>query len=127
MKYFNKDGFLFKESKQGRKQFASYPNSKVPPICGVYGLYDSLFDKWYIGSSKDVTQRVQGHISKINRKDKTSRKTYRFQEFHLLHENDYWITPHLLEICNVADLKIRECFYIDKFDSINKGHNKNYP
>lgn len=91
-------------------------------LCGIYKIENLVNKKVYIGSSKDILSRIRLHRSQLNNNIHGST--------HLQHSfNKYGIKNFIfviLEICENDILLIREKFYIDKYNALdrNYGYNK---
>jgi hypothetical protein len=99
----------------------------VPPKykgAGIYGIYNGTKDKWYIGSSVSVNQRIYGHIGYLKR-GKAVQKLQTdydngddFTVFVLAEVSEYKTYGELLNI---------ERAYIEKYNSIKDGYNTEIP
>jgi hypothetical protein len=114
-------------------------NKRDLRICGIYGLHCIATDKWYIGGSLDVVERVKehrrdhrGHIRYHVRRMALGRAHMQtsFQKRYPL-SYDIWyhgwdsIKAYLLErVDDPANLSAREQYWIDRCDSKVNGYNK---
>jgi group I intron endonuclease len=90
-------------------------------VCGIYEILNIINNKKYIGQSTDIYARWEAHKNQLRRRchfndrlqnawDKYGGDAFRF---------------HILEICPTDSLDEKECFYIDKYETIDchKGYN----
>lgn len=99
-------------------QWFSYPSSKTKPLIGVYYIYDKLHNKYYIGSSINIIDRVSQHKTKF-KSNHTSSLMYQSA---LCHGSNF-IKFGILELCDKEDLSELERYYITLADSVNNGWN----
>lgn len=103
---------------------------KIPQLEVVYGLYNLKTNKWYVGSTFDMHDRITRHKSMLIHNTHHSQKLQR--SF-----NKYGIESFqifILQICNgfsVEDLTKTEKSYISLLNSVKNGYNmieecKNY-
>lgn len=114
------NGTLMKRNENGRYTFMAIPSSKLS-YCGIYGIYDKTYDKWYIGSSVDIVTRIEGHKAKFRKlsKEPTDKLMY---FLHPCHQNN--IEYHILEYCTPEELAELERYYIRTYNSIEpNGYN----
>jgi group I intron endonuclease len=94
--------------------------SEEEKLCGIYALRHKQKAKVYIGKSIDIRKRINSHVYALERKEHTNKDLQKdwdecgIEGFEL----------KILEKCSMFDLQEKEQFYIDKFDSINKGYNQ---
>jgi hypothetical protein len=84
-------------------------------IIGIYKL-TSPSGKCYIGQSRDIIGRFRGHKSDTKRKHQKlyyGIRKYGYENF----------TKEILEECDQNVLDIREIYWINYYDSANKGYN----
>lgn len=92
-------------------------------VYGVYGIFNVTKEKWYVGQSKNVYERLSGHKSRLQKhiehniemqKDFADGDVFIFTPIET--EPDFPIT----------DLDSKENYYINKLvvNSKNKGYNK---
>lgn len=102
-------------------QWYNFPSCKTKGVCGVYYLYDRLHDKFYIGSSVDIINRVSAH--KSNFKHNSDKSTMYLSS---LCHGDKFIECGIVELCDKKDLSELERYYIRLADSVNNGWNRSY-
>lgn len=103
--------------KKGYKQTINHrtkgkrgPKSK-PMLCGIYMLRSYLFpDKFYIGSSENIRQRITNHISKL-KYNKSEHKSLQ-NHFNKYGEDD--LQSFILKLCKSDNLIEWEQFYISE-------------
>jgi len=94
-------------------------NTKMEYNCGVYAIYNTYTDKYYIGSSNNIYNRWtvhrhglrtnQHHSSKLNHSwNKHGNKAFKFL---------------LIQACSEEDLIDREQYWMDYFDAYANGYN----
>ena len=90
-------------------------NSKLPKISGIYGIRNLVNNKIYIGSSKNIRNRISDHKYSLNKN---------------IHPNDYlqksWnkykinnFIFFIIEPCDQVDLFDKEIYYINYYKSLN--------
>lgn len=88
---------------------------------GIYCIENIINNKKYIGQSKELNERWRKHISELN---------------HHSHHNDYlqkaWnkygadcFNFYVLEYCSVDELDIREIYYIELYNTVNRDYGYN--
>jgi group I intron endonuclease len=86
---------------------------------GIYAIENTLTGKIYVGLSKDITRRWDGHFKML-----CSRSHHSFE---LQSDWDELGIKHfsfrILEICEEDQLGDREKFWIHKYDAENSGYN----
>lgn len=85
---------------------------------GIYCVFwKDIQDKFYIGLSSNLANRIACHKSMLISK---KHKNYRLQEAF----NCYGMPEfHIIETCSLESLKDREVFWIKEFDSYKNGFN----
>ncbi len=90
-------------------------------VCGIYIWINIINNKKYVGCSKNIYNRWQGHIKNCN--DGIKRKFY--NAIRKYGENNF--KKEIILICdiNISDIELKkhEDYYIDFYDSINTGYN----
>lgn len=88
-------------------------------MCGIYMIKNEENDKVYIGQSNDISHRWSTHKTELNANRHVNR-----------HLQNAWnkygqdsFTFSILEECKKDDLDKREMYYIELYDSYNKGYN----
>ena len=119
------DKFLKYNPDNDLYQWYCYPKSQTKPLCGIYYLYDSLYKKYYIGSSVDIVGRVLGHKSCFNKNPMSKWFDSVMYKACLCH-GDKFIQYGLLELCAKEDLVGLERYYIRLADSVENGWNRTY-
>jgi group I intron endonuclease len=87
--------------------------------CGIYGIYHNASSRIYVGSAKDIRKRLYQHLGILLAKKHHSR--YLQNAWNKYGQTAFSII--LLEIISVEKLNEREQFWIDHFDSYEKGFN----
>jgi len=82
---------------------------------GVYGIYNTSENKWYVGSSIDVESRLNGHVSAVKE------RTGIFKGINKKSAFQYLI---LKTINNRDSLELWENYFIGFYNSIENGYNK---
>lgn len=87
-------------------------------IVGIYGLRNTITNKWYVGQSRNIYGRWRKYrfcVCPNQPKLRNALKKYGYDAFDKV----------LLEICinDKSTLDNRENFYIEKYNSINNGYN----
>lgn len=87
-------------------------------MIGIYGFYDTINKKWYIGQSLNVESRIKCHYKNESLDDVKS-----FDYF--LHQ----IGPENFEVkilteCSADELNEKEQYYVKLYDSYNNGYNR---
>lgn len=88
-------------------------------MIGIYKIKNKSNGKIYIGQSVDILGRWEEHINQ------GKAATIYEDEFHFeLFNNPSDFMFSILEICQEEELQEREQYYINKYNSIEKGYNK---
>lgn len=87
--------------------------------CGIYKIINTETNKIYVGSSKNIEQRVRNHFSNLKRKKHHSVKLQRAYDKYGLSN----FSHEVIEICEIEDLFVREQHWIDSLDSYHSGYN----
>lgn len=86
---------------------------------GIYKITNIVNNKYYIGSSKDIVQRLKRHFTNLkNNQHPNKHLQYSFNKYG---ENNF--TTEIIEECNISDIIVREQYYLDN-GSWNKMYNK---
>lgn len=89
---------------------------------GIYSIICTINGKQYIGCSSNIYSRINYHKSVLNRKNIKQDNSYLMEDWHKYGANnfDYIVLEYTAE-----NLKDKECYYIELFDTINrdKGYN----
>jgi group I intron endonuclease len=93
----------------------------VPKIPGIYIIHNVANGKRYVGASTRVFQRMQEHFICIMNEDY---KYSRLLQGDLEAYGPNRFEIYLQEYCSIKELNEREQHYIDKFNSIETGYNK---
>ena len=88
----------------------------------IYGIKNTITNKWYIGSCKDFHNRFRRHLSYLKRNAHHSQK---LQRSYNLHGEDAFEIYILKELTNydISEMIMLENDAINKYDSINNGYN----
>lgn len=84
-------------------------------MIGIYGVYNTTKNKWYVGSSNNIESRLDIHIKSV--KDKTG-------IFSSIDEDDDFEFKVLKELKSENALEAWENYFIGKYDSFENGYNK---
>jgi len=87
--------------------------------CGIYKIVNNKTNKIYVGSSKNIEVRIQGHLSNLKNKKHHSVKLQNSYNKH----GPKCFTYEVLEECEIEDLFAREQVWIDSLDSYHSGYN----
>lgn len=87
--------------------------------CGIYKIVNNKTNKIYVGSSKNIEVRIQGHLSNLKNKKHHSVKLQNSYNKHGPKSFSY----EVLEECEIEDLFVREQHWIDSLDSYHSGYN----
>lgn len=96
--------------------------NKVEKIKCVYGIYNKISKKWYIGSTIDLHDRIRRHRYYLLHNKHHSQKLQNSFNKHKIDSFEIVI----LELCQNLEIKVlaeREKHYITIFDSYNNGYN----
>lgn len=89
---------------------------RLPDVKGIYGIYNCLNDKIYIGSAKNIHKRKVRHLWYLNHNCHHSSK---LQASYNLYKENFVI--YIIDI--TEDLKTAEFYWINKLDSYKNGYN----
>lgn len=97
----------------------------IKELCGVYSIYNKEDNKRYIGSTRNLRQRLKSHYNNLT---KGKHKSYKLQEsFEQNGENSFIF--EILEVldnnCKNKTLHLTEQKYIDISNSCSNGYNVN--
>jgi group I intron endonuclease len=87
--------------------------------CGIYGIYNTVTDKYYIGQSVNIKKRWNKHVSSLSRNSHYNIKLQRSW-------NNYGSSAFILlilEVCKSEVLTSREQHYIDLHLAVSNGYN----
>ena len=89
---------------------------------GIYSIICTVNGKQYIGCSKNIYARINNHKSILNKKDIKRDTKYLIEDWHKYGSSNF--TYKVLEY-TIENLKDKECYYIELYDTINreKGYN----
>lgn len=90
-------------------------------MIGIYKITNTLNNKSYIGQSKNILSRWDDHIESLKNSNKSWYPLAR-QESNSISDFSFSI----LKLCNIDDLDKYEAYYINKFNTFNKGYNFTY-
>lgn len=89
---------------------------------GIYSIICTINGKQYIGCSSNIYSRINYHKSILNRKNIKQDNSYLIEDWHKYGADnfDYIVLEYTAE-----NLKDKECYYIELFDTIDrdKGYN----
>lgn len=86
---------------------------------GIYEIKNMLNNKRYIGSSKNIENRTITHIAQLEEQKHHSIKLQR--SWNKYGQGSFIF--NIIELCESSNLIEREQFYIDLYNSYNKGYN----
>jgi group I intron endonuclease len=90
---------------------------------GIYCIKNLINNKVYIGKSKNIYERIRQHINNLNKKSKNENR-HLINAWHKYERKsfEYFVIEYVKK---VEDLKSRELYWIDFYDSTNrdKGYN----
>lgn len=94
-------------------------------MTGIYGIYNQVNGKWYVGQAVDIERRKQQELSflragKFHGSNRNNEHMTRAWEIYG-HEAFIWV---VLEECSVENLDDREIFWIAEKDSYKNGYNQ---
>jgi group I intron endonuclease len=99
--------------------FNSYESSRRHlNVSGVYGILNTVTNKYYVGSGKNINARWSDHLRAI-KKQKHARKLQNAI-------NRYDVSNFLfcvLELCSKENLMEKEQHWVDELDSYKNGYN----
>lgn len=87
--------------------------------CGIYKIINTVTNKVYVGSSKDIEKRIKTHFSMLKKKNHHSVPLQNSYNLHGLKS----FTFEIIEECLEQELFIREQVWIDSLDSYKNGYN----
>ena len=89
---------------------------------GIYSIICAINGKQYIGCSSNIYSRINNHKSILNKKNIKQDNSYLIDDWHKYGADnfDYIVLEYTTE-----NLKDKECYYIELFNTINrdKGYN----
>lgn len=89
---------------------------------GIYSIICTVNGKQYIGCSTNIYSRINAHKSSLNKKNLKQENSYFIEDWNKYGSNnfDYKVLEYTTE-----NLKDKECYYIEIFDTVNrdKGYN----
>lgn len=89
---------------------------------GIYYIKNKTNGKIYIGSSKNIEKRIKQHKNDlINNKHKSQWLQFDYNKY----GSEYFEYEVLEEVMDNKDLLKREKYYIEKYETIDKGYNTN--
>ena len=86
---------------------------------GIYKLFSNINKRLYIGSSSNLYARISNHFERLNKIEHTNIILQN-------HFNKYGkdsINFEIIEYCKIEDLIIREQYWMDYYQSYDKGFN----
>jgi predicted GIY-YIG superfamily endonuclease/predicted transcriptional regulator with HTH domain len=84
----------------------------------IYGLYFKIPNKYYIGKTNRLKNRIKEHTNLL---EKNAHYNHKLQKAY----NTYGVPEILtLEICEDDEVFKQECYWIDKFKSVSNGYNQ---
>lgn len=91
------------------------------PLSGIYKITNQLNGKVYIGQSQNVYHREREHWIALRRgyhENKDMQKDW--------NKNSRGFRFDVLELCEIKKLNDREKYWIDYYNSIERGYNKGW-
>lgn len=87
-------------------------------MIGIYGFYDTINNKWYIGQSLNINRRIKQHYNNVSLDDTNS-----FDYFlHKVGIENFKVK--ILKECAKEELNDAEKYYVTLYDSYNNGYNR---
>lgn len=90
-------------------------------ICGIYKYENKINGKIYIGQSKDIKARIRGHRFSANHLEDKDAEMPIHKTLRKYGEENFNI--EILEECNKKVLDEREKYWIEYYQSYDKGYN----
>lgn len=87
--------------------------------CGIYKIINTVTNKVYVGSSKEIEKRIKSHFSMLKKKKHHSIPLQHSYNLHGLRS----FTFEIIEECEKEVLFIREQVWMDELDSYRNGYN----
>lgn len=94
--------------------------SKLP--CGIYKITNLKNGKLYIGQSENIFIRRKQHFSALNYGHHTNKE----MQADYTKQKGRGFRWDVLEYCDIKHLNEREKYWIDFYDTIEKGYNKGW-
>lgn len=91
-------------------------------ITGIYGIYNTITEKWYVGQSSNVWKRNSGELRELRNYEFFNAKLKRDCIKYGVDSFKFFI----LEFCKISELTDRENFWIDCKNAIKNGYNSKY-
>lgn len=88
-------------------------------ISGIYCIENIVKHKRYIGQSVDINRRKYEHIHSLSNNKHLN--AYLQRSWNEYGEENFKFS--ILELCNKSQLKSREVYWIEFYDSFNNGYN----
>ncbi len=88
-------------------------------VSGIYIIRNKINGKVYIGSAKNIRTRWYRHKSNLKMNKHHSIKLQNSYNKNGIDSFEYMI----IQYCNINELKTKEQYWIDFFDSYNEGYN----
>ncbi|MEH7116030.1 GIY-YIG nuclease family protein [Neobacillus vireti] len=86
---------------------------------GIYVIFNLFNNKFYIGSSKNIYNRLNEHFRKLKQNNHHNIHLQRAYNKH----SDFFISFLLEKVDHCDDLLIREQYWIDELNACNDGYN----
>jgi len=93
----------------------------ILPVSGVYMIENTRNGKKYVGSSKNIKNRIRDHIHNLEKGKHHSVKLQR--GYTSLEDKSVFVASIIEEVPNISLLLEREQYYIDYYDAYNTGYN----
>lgn len=89
---------------------------------GIYSIICTVNGKQYIGCSKNIYSRINNHKSILNNKKTKQDNVYFIEDWHKYGSDsfDYKVLEYTFD-----DLKGKECYYIEKYNTIDRNFGYN--
>ena len=92
---------------------------KQPYEVGVYGILNTITNKWYIGSSIELSRRFGRHLWELRKGIHHSQKLQRSFDKH----GEGAFQFKILLVCEIKDVEMFESRAIKAYDSYKNGYN----
>jgi group I intron endonuclease len=91
---------------------------------GIYGIFNMVNNKIYIGRAKNIHRRIKSHITNLNRGNKSQENTHLIGAWKKYGRKNFMYL--VLECCGLDVLKQRENYYIQFFGSHDRSYGYNF-
>lgn len=90
---------------------------------GIYGIFNIINNKVYIGKAIDIHRRIKAHITNLNQKNIFQENQHLINSWHKYGRDKFKYV--VIEYCNVEKLAERELHYMHLYNSVSRefGYN----